>query len=475
MNKILLANRGEIACRIIRTAKRLGMQTVAVYSDVDAQALHVRLADEAYAIGSTRGYLDINHLISVAQAADVDAIHPGYGFLAENAEFAAACALAGIIFIGPSAKVIQVMGSKRHAKQLMQQAGVPVVPGYHGAKQTPSYLKQQASKIGYPILIKPVSGGGGKGMHVVASEADFNSLLATAKREAKASFADDRVILEKYLTHSRHIEVQIMADQHGNTVHVFERDCSIQRRHQKVIEETPAPHLAKQIKQAMYNAAISAAKAIHYIGAGTIEFLKDEDDQFYFIEMNTRLQVEHPVTEMTTGIDLVEWQLKIAAGETLPYQQNNIQQTGHSIETRIYAEDPNHAFLPATGTLIHAQAPKESQYVRLDTGFSKGDTITPFYDPLMAKLIVWDKTRAKAILRLQQALADYQIAGVTTNLDFLQMILASPAFKTGKYSTNTLDTLLKQLIKPKPPASKLILALATLAILCQRQQRANHL
>ena len=406
-DKILIANRGEIACRIARTARRLGIRTVAVYSDADAQSLHVEACDEAYRLGPPpprESYLDGDAIIAVARKAGAQAIHPGYGFLSENELFAAACARAGLVFIGPPPSAIAAMGSKSAAKRIMGAANVPLVPGYHGDDQNPKLLAAEAEKIGYPVLIKATAGGGGKGMKIVEKAADFAAALASAQREAQSSFGDDRVLLEKYLTAPRHIEIQVFADTHGNAVYLFERDCSVQRRHQKVLEEAPAPGMKPAQRRAMGEAAVAAAKAIGYVGAGTVEFIAADtfarDGTFYFMEMNTRLQVEHPVTEMITGCDLVEWQLRVASGEPLPKRQDELAIDGHAIEARIYAEDPERGFLPSIGRLVHLAAPPTGAEVRVDTGVRAGDEITPYYDPMIAKLIVHGEDRAAALRRL---------------------------------------------------------------------------
>ena len=436
--KILVANRGEIACRVIATAKRLGVATVAVYSDADAGARHTRLADEAWPVGpapARQSYLVGETILEVARRSGAEAIHPGYGFLSENADFAAACAAAGLVFIGPPEAAIRAMGSKAESKALMERSGVPLVPGYHGARQDLSVLREAAEGIGYPVLIKASAGGGGKGMRVVASASELDEAVEGAKREAKASFGDDRVLVEKYLTQPRHIEIQVFADTQGNVVSLFERDCSIQRRHQKVLEEAPAPGMDPERRRAMGEAACAAARAVGYVGAGTVEFIA-EGGAFYFMEMNTRLQVEHPVTEMITGLDLVEWQLRVAAGEPLPIPAERLAIRGHAIEARVYAEDPARDFLPAVGTLTHLRQPREVLgHVRVDTGVVEGDAITPNYDPMIAKLIVWGEDRPSAVRRMVAALAEYEVVGVTTNLELLRAIAAHPAFAAGAFDT----------------------------------------
>ena len=435
--KVLIANRGEIACRVISTCRRLGIATVAVYSAADARARHVDLADEAWPIGpapARQSYLVIDKIIDAARRSGAEAIHPGYGFLSENAAFAEACAAAGIVFIGPPPAAIRAMGSKAAAKTLMQRAGVPLVPGYHGDAQDAATLAAAAARIGYPVLIKASAGGGGKGMRIVERPDELAAAIEGAKREAAASFGDDRVLLERYLTRPRHIEIQVFADTLGHIVSLFERDCSIQRRHQKVLEEAPAPGIDPARRAAMGEAAIAAARAVGYVGAGTVEFIA-EDGSFYFMEMNTRLQVEHPLTEMITGQELVEWQLRVAAGEPLPLRQEQLRISGHAIEARIYAEDPARDFLPSIGTLVHLRQPVESAPVRVDTGVRQGDAITPNYDPMLAKLIVWGEDRAAAVQRLAGALAEYEVVGVQTNLGLLRAIVAHPAFARAELDT----------------------------------------
>ncbi|MBB4186373.1 3-methylcrotonyl-CoA carboxylase alpha subunit [Sinorhizobium terangae] len=466
-SKLLIANRGEIACRIIRTARRLGIRTVAVYSDADGYALHVMLADEAVRIGpanAAESYLAIDRVIEAARAVGADAIHPGYGFLSENADFAEAVEAAGIAFVGPPPEAIRAMGLKDAAKALMEQSGVPVVPGYHGDHQDPEFLAAQAAEIGYPVLIKARAGGGGKGMRRVERREDFASALESAQREAQASFGDGGVLIEKYLNRPRHIEVQIFGDRHGNIVHLFERDCSLQRRHQKVIEEAPAPGMTAEVRRAMGDAAVRAAHAIGYVGAGTVEFIADVTnglwpDHFYFMEMNTRLQVEHPVTEAVTGLDLVEWQLRVAAGEPLPKKQGEISIDGWSFEARIYAEDPTRGFLPATGRLAHLSFPDSN--TRIDSGVQQGDSITPFYDPLIAKLIVHAGTRSAALARLKAALKEVQIGGTVTNLDFLIRLTDEQDFRAGRPDTGLIDRTVERLVAPSDPDDE---ALALAAI-----------
>jgi 3-methylcrotonyl-CoA carboxylase alpha subunit len=440
--KILIANRGEIACRVIKTARRMGIATVAVYSDADADARHVRLADEAVRIGAAparESYLVGPRIIEVAKATGAQAIHPGYGFLSENDAFAEQCAAVGIVFIGPPASAIRAMGSKSAAKTLMAKAGVPLTPGYHGDDQDPKLLAREAGKIGYPVLIKASAGGGGKGMRRVDKGEDFAAALASCRREAKSAFGDDRVLVEQYVLEPRHIEIQVFADSLGACVYLFERDCSVQRRHQKVLEEAPAPGMAAERRAAMGKAAVEAAKAVGYVGAGTVEFIAHPDGRFYFMEMNTRLQVEHPVTEMITGLDLVEWQLRVAAGEPLPRTQGELAISGHAIEARIYAEDPDKGFLPSTGRLVHLAPPPESASVRVDTGVEQGDAITPFYDPMIAKLIVHAPDRAGALVRMRTALAQYRIVGVANNVEFLGRLVATDSFARANLDTALIE------------------------------------
>jgi 3-methylcrotonyl-CoA carboxylase alpha subunit len=473
--KILIANRGEIACRVIKTARRMGIRTVAVYSEADAGARHVRLADEAVCIGAPapkESYLVVDKIIGAALATGAQAIHPGYGFLSENEEFAEACAKNGLVFIGPPVSAIRAMGSKSEAKKLMEKAGVPLTPGYHGDNQEPEFLKQQADAIGYPVLIKAAAGGGGKGMRAVDKSADFLDALASCKREAQSSFGDQHVLIEKYLQRPRHIEIQVFGDSHGNCVYLFERDCSVQRRHQKVVEEAPAPGMTPERRAAMGKAAVDAAKAVAYVGAGTVEFIVNQDGTFYFMEMNTRLQVEHPVTEMITGLDLVEWQLKVAAGEPLPLAQEQLRIHGHALEARIYAEDPDKGFLPSIGRLIHLAPPTETINVRVDTGVEQDDEISPHYDPMIAKLIVWDETRERALARMLQALADYRVVGVSNNIGFLSRLVACPAFDQADLDTGLIERERGFLFPEgaEPPAEAWLVA--ALAELIQDQQYA---
>ncbi len=475
-HKILIANRGEIACRIIKTARRLGIATVAVYSEADAAARHARLADEAVLIGpapARDSYLAIDKMIAAARQTGAQAIHPGSGFLSENPAFAEACAAAGIVFIGPSAEAIRVMGSKSSAKTLMEQAGIPLAPGYHGDRQEPAFLRERAERIGYPVLIKASAGGGGKGMRIVERADDFDAALASCRREALSAFGDERVLLEQYLDRPRHIEIQIFGDARGNHVYLFERDCSVQRRHQKVLEEAPAPGMTPDRRAAMGNAALAAALAVGYVGAGTVEFIVGPDGAFYFMEMNTRLQVEHPITEMITGLDLVEWQLRVAAGEPLPLSQQQIQIHGHALEARIYAEDPAKGFLPSTGKLVHLTPPEENLYVRVDTGVEEGDEIGPFYDPMIAKLIVWDANRERALARMLRALAQYRVVGVANNIDFLSRLVASPAFSRADLDTGLIEREREFLFPAGASIPRDVLLVAALATLLREEARAG--
>jgi 3-methylcrotonyl-CoA carboxylase alpha subunit len=465
-SKILIANRGEIACRIARTARRMGVATVAVYSDADAGALHVALCDEARRLGPPpprESYLDGAKIIAIARAAGAQAIHPGYGFLSENEDFAAACEKAGLVFIGPPASAIAAMGSKSAAKAIMGRVDVPLVPGYHGDDQDPALLAREAKKIGFPVLIKATAGGGGKGMKIVHAAEEFAAALASAQREAKASFGDDRVLIERYLTAPRHIEIQVFADAMGSAVYLFERDCSVQRRHQKVLEEAPAPGMTPERRQSMGEAAVAAAKAIGYVGAGTVEFIAEQDGRFYFMEMNTRLQVEHPVTEMITGLDLVEWQLRVAAGEPLPLAQSDLAIHGHAIEARIYAEDPDRGFLPSIGRIAHWRMPAASDRVRIDTGFRDGDEVSPHYDPMLAKLIVWGEDRERAREGLRVALGECEVVGVTTNVTLLARIVAHDSFRSGRVDTGLIDRHRDDLFAAPGPLPERVLAAAAIA------------
>ncbi|MFZ0423801.1 MAG: biotin carboxylase N-terminal domain-containing protein [Xanthobacteraceae bacterium] len=443
-NSVLIANRGEIACRVARTAKRLGMRTIAVYSTADANALHRRVCDEAHWIGEAPprdSYLSIERLIEVAKRSAAQCIHPGYGFLSENADFAEACDRAGIVFVGPPAAAIRTMGLKDSAKALMEQAGIPIVPGYHGERQDTKFLKEKAYEIGYPVLIKPAAGGGGRGMRLVEKHADFAPALEGAIRESQSAFGSGRVLIEKFIPSPRHIEVQVFADRYGNTIHLGERDCSLQRRHQKVVEEAPAPGMTEDLRAQIGAAAVEAAKAVGYSGAGTVEFVADgtrdlRADGFWFIEMNTRLQVEHPVTEAVTGLDLVEWQFRVAAGEKLPLTQSEVRLSGHAVEARLYAEDPEHGFLPAAGKIVALEFPSD---IRVDNGVEKGDEVTPFYDAMIAKLIAHGETREAALGRLVAGLDRTLVAGVRSNVAFLANLCRAEAFRQGEVDTGFID------------------------------------
>ncbi|MEM8500321.1 MAG: acetyl/propionyl/methylcrotonyl-CoA carboxylase subunit alpha [Pseudomonadota bacterium] len=473
-DKILIANRGEIACRVMRTASTRGISTVAVYSDADRDALHVRMADEAVHIGgspSRESYLQFDRVLDAALSTGAQAIHPGYGFLSENAEFCRACEKAGIVFIGPPVAAIEAMGSKSAAKQIMEKAGVPLVPGYHGDDQSDAILKQAADEMNYPVLLKAVAGGGGKGMRQVWSADEFDEALAAARREAKSSFNNDDMLVEKYLTQPRHVEIQVFCDSRGNAVYLFERDCSVQRRHQKVIEEAPAPGMSAKLRQQMGDAAIRAAQAIDYEGAGTVEFLLDSDGSFYFMEMNTRLQVEHPVTEMITGEDLVDWQLRVAAGETLPKAQSELSLSGHAFEARIYAEDPDNDFLPVTGQLAYLSTPEQSEFVRVDTGVVQGDEVSVYYDPMIAKLVTWDESREKALQRLVKALRQYRIAGMKTNIEFLTHLADSEPFRLADLDTGFIEKHSELIFREKEYQSNLVLPLAALYLNLRAQQQ----
>jgi len=444
--KILIANRGEIACRVAATARRMGVKTVAVYSEADAHAKHVQACDEAVLIGGPSprdSYLQWQRILDAAKATGAQAVHPGYGFLSENEEFAQACADVGLVFIGPPPSAIQAMGLKAESKRLMEKAGVPLVPGYHGADQDPALLKKEAERIGFPVLIKASAGGGGKGMRAVYASEEFDAALASCKREAINSFGDDAVLIERYVQKPRHIEIQIFGDSHGDCVYLFERDCSVQRRHQKVLEEAPAPGMTAERRAQMGEAAVAAAKAVNYQGAGTVEFICEQDGRFYFMEMNTRLQVEHPVTEAITGQDLVEWQLRVASGEPLPLKQHELRMNGHAIEARICAENPEGGFLPATGTLHVARWPEHVSFergnTRVDAGVDEGDTISPFYDSMIAKLIVWGEDRAQALARLDAALRYTHIVGLHTNVAFLRRCAATKSFTNADLDTALIE------------------------------------
>ena len=479
---VLIANRGEIACRVARTAKRLGLRTIAVYSEADAGALHVRVCDEAHLIGpaiAAQSYLVIGNIIMAAKKSGAECVHPGYGFLSENAKFAESCAQAGITFVGPPPSAIRAMGLKDRAKALMEKAGVPVVPGYHGDMQDAKFLKQKAYEIGYPLLIKAVAGGGGKGMRRVGKHAEFDASLEAARREAKSAFGDERVLIEKYITAPRHVEIQIFADTHGNAIHLHERDCSLQRRHQKVIEEAPAPGMSANLRAEMGAAAVAAAKAAGYAGAGTIEFIADgasglKSGGFWFMEMNTRLQVEHPVTEAITGLDLVEWQFRIAAGEKLPLTQDKVPLNGHAVEARVYAEDPEHGFLPAAGKLAALDLPM-GEGIRVDTGVETGAEVTPFYDPLIAKVIAHGKTRDEALARLGDALDRTVALGPRTNIAFLAALTRAGKFRSGDFDTGFIDRNLEALGAVPQPLDKAAAALGAARLFARDAARIASL
>ena len=477
-SKILIANRGEIACRVAATAKRMGVRTVAVYSDADRGAKHVAVCDEAVYLGGSApkdSYLKGDAIIAIALDVGAQAIHPGYGFLSENADFAQACQDAGLMFIGPSADAIRAMGGKSESKRLMEAAGVPLIPGYHGDNQDAQFLQQQADSIGYPVLIKASAGGGGKGMRIVENSSDFIDLLDSCRREAITSFGDDQVLIEKYALKPRHIEIQVFGDMHGNYVHLFERDCSVQRRHQKVLEEAPAPGVDAAMREAMGTAAIEAARAVNYFGAGTVEFIVEQREgamNFYFMEMNTRLQVEHPVSEAISGVDLVEWQLLVAAGKPLPKKQDELTINGHAIEARICAENPDNGFLPATGTLFTYQKPEHSTFnvadVRIDDGVREGDVISPFYDSMIAKLIVHAPTREQALAKLDRALAQTRIVGLPNNVAFLRYILNTESFSQANLDTALIEREADELFNQHP------LDLSTLVVTAITQQLASE-
>ncbi len=472
-SKILVANRGEIACRVIRTCRQLGIRTVAVYSDADADAQHVRQADEAYPIGGPRpadSYLRGDAILEVARQSGAQAIHPGYGFLSENADFADAVEAAGLVFIGPKAASMRKMGSKAGAKDLMLAAGVPVVPGYTGEDQSPNVLSREAARIGFPLMIKAAHGGGGKGMRIVHRLDEFIAQLESCQREAANAFGRDRVLLERYVQSPRHIEIQIFGDAQGNAIHLNERECSAQRRYQKVLEESPSPFLTAELRAAMGEAAVKAAHAIDYVNAGTVEFIVDPEGAFFFMEINTRLQVEHPVTELTTGLDLVEWQLRIAAGAPLPLEQQQVPQHGHAIEVRLYAEDPEAGFLPGSGKLQKLVLPETSGQVRIDSGVVEGDTVSIFYDPMIAKLVVWGTDRAAALARLADALAQCEITGPKSNIDFLERLVRHHAVVEGTIDTGYLDRHLEEFMPGHELDTGLLLASATATLLAQEMQ-----
>ncbi|MFE0500519.1 acetyl/propionyl/methylcrotonyl-CoA carboxylase subunit alpha [Lysobacter soli] len=477
-DKILIANRGEIACRVIRTCRRLGIRTVAVYSEADADAQHVRQADEAWPIGGPRpqdSYLRGDAIIEVALKSGAQAVHPGYGFLSENADFADAVEAAGIAFIGPKAASMRKMGSKAGAKELMQAAGVPVVPGYTGEDQSPERLQREADAIGYPLMIKAAHGGGGKGMRIVRASGEFAANLQSCQREAANAFGRDRVLLERYVEKPRHIEIQVFADTHGHAIHLNERECSAQRRYQKVLEESPSPFLTPQLRAAMGEAAVLAARSIDYVNAGTVEFIVGQDGGFYFMEINTRLQVEHPVTEMVTGLDLVEWQLRVAAGDALPLAQDAIAQNGHAVEVRLYAEDPDAGFLPGSGKLERLRLPHAGEGVRIDSGVVEGDAVTIFYDPMIAKLIVHAADRPAALARLRAALATCDIAGPKSNIEFLERLARHPAVVDGTIDTGYLDRHLDEFLAPADEdVTERLIAGATAVLLAQEQDTGRR-
>jgi 3-methylcrotonyl-CoA carboxylase alpha subunit len=474
IRRLLVANRGEIVCRIARTARRLGVTTIAVYSDADRNAQHVRTADEAYHLGpspAAMSYLDIEKLIALAQRVGADAVHPGYGFLSENAQFAKRCQDAGLIFVGPPASAIQSMGSKSASKAAMAAVGVPVAPGYHGDEQSASRLIEEAARVGFPLIIKASAGGGGKGMQVVNSAAEVAAAVESAQRLARTAFGDDRLLMERYFPKARHVEVQVFADSHGQVLSLFDRDCSVQRRHQKIIEEAPAPNLRDDVRASMAQAAVKSAQAVGYVGAGTVEFLVDDAQNFYFMEMNTRLQVEHPVTELITGIDLVEWQLRIAQGERLPRTQAQLSQRGCAVEARLYAEDPAHEYLPSVGQITHLRWP-ERPGLRLDTGVEPGDEVSTYYDPMLGKIIAWGESRATAIELLHRALSEVEIVGVTTNRALLMSVLADKEFRRGAVGTDFLNVRRAKLLFGEPPAAGPDIALA--AVWCAAKNTGGN-
>jgi 3-methylcrotonyl-CoA carboxylase alpha subunit len=475
IRRLLVANRGEIVCRIARTARRLGVTTIAVYSDADRHAQHVRVADEAYYLGpapAAMSYLSIDKLIALAKRVGADAIHPGYGFLSENARFAQACQDAGLIFIGPPASAIESMGSKSASKAAMAAVGVPVAPGYHGDEQSVQRLIEEAARVGFPLIIKASAGGGGKGMQVVKSAAEVPAAVESAQRLARTAFGDDRLLMERYFPRARHVEVQIFADSHGQTLSLFDRDCSVQRRHQKIIEEAPAPGLRDEVRASMAQAAVKSAQAVGYIGAGTVEFLVDDAQNFYFMEMNTRLQVEHPVTELITGIDLVEWQLRIAQGERLPCVQAQVSQRGFAVEARLYAEDPAKDYLPSVGRITRLRWPENVPGLRLDTGVESGDEVSTYYDPMLGKIIAWGESRATAIELLHRALSEVQIVGVATNRALLASVLADQEFRRGAVGTDFLTVRRAKLFFGEPPAAGPDIALA--AVWCAAKNTDNN-
>lgn len=477
IEKVLIANRGEIACRVMRTAKKMGVRSVAVYSDADRHAMHVAMADEAYHIGpapSQQSYLCMEKVLEVAKKSGSHAVHPGYGFLSENTEFAEACQQEGIIFIGPPSSAIRDMGIKSTSKYIMAAAGVPIVGGYHGEDQSNERLQAEAVLIGYPVMIKAVRGGGGKGMRIAQTDSDFLEQLESARREARKSFNDDVMLVEKFVEDPRHVEVQVFGDQHGNAVYLFERDCSVQRRHQKIIEEAPGPGISAEVRKKLGEAAVKAAKAVDYVGAGTVEFIMDAQHNFYFMEMNTRLQVEHPVSEMITGTDLVEWQLRVAAGERLPLLQDDIILNGHSFEARIYAEDPNNDFMPGAGPLLHLSTPQADAETRIETGVREGDEVSAHYDPMIAKLVVWGEDRSSALKKLRYCLRQYNIVGLNTNIDFLLSLSAHPEFEAGNVTTSFIPRHYAALFPAPSAPSGVTLCQAALGLLLQERRRTQE-
>nr|KAF6382836.1 methylcrotonoyl-CoA carboxylase 1 [Pipistrellus kuhlii] len=476
ITKVLIANRGEIACRVMRTAKKMGIQSVAVYSEADRNSMHVDMADEAHFIGpapSQQSYLSMEKIMQVAKISAAQAIHPGYGFLSENMEFAELCKQEGIIFIGPPSSAIRDMGIKSTSKSIMAAAGVPVVEGYHGEDQTDQCLREHAGRIGYPVMIKAVRGGGGKGMRIARSEKEFQEQLESARREAKKSFNDDAMLIEKFVDTPRHVEVQVFGDHHGNAVYLFERDCSVQRRHQKIIEEAPGPGIKPEVRKKLGEAAVRAAKAVNYVGAGTVEFIMDSKHDFYFMEMNTRLQVEHPVTEMITGTDLVEWQLKIAAGEKIPLSQEEITLQGHAFEARIYAEDPLNNFMPGAGPLVHLSTPPADLATRIETGVRQGDEVSVHYDPMIAKLVVWAADRQAALTKLQYSLRQYHIVGLHTNIDFLLRLAGHPEFKAGNVHTDFIPQHREELLPSRKATAKEFLCQAALGLILREKAMSD--
>ncbi|CAL8396296.1 unnamed protein product [Boreogadus saida] len=476
IEKVLIANRGEIACRVMRTAKRMGVRTVAVYSEADKHSMHVAMADEAYHIGpaaSQQSYLSMEKVLEVAKRSGAHAVHPGYGFLSENTEFAEACKQEGIIFIGPPSSAIRDMGIKSTSKYIMAAAGVPIIGGYHGEDQSDERLQAEAVQIGYPVMIKAVRGGGGKGMRIAPTDADFLEQLESARREARKSFNDDVMLVEKFVEDPRHVEVQVFGDHHGNVVYLFERDCSVQRRHQKIIEEAPGPGISAEVRRKLGEAAVKAAKAVNYVGAGTVEFIMDAQHNFYFMEMNTRLQVEHPVSEMITGTDLVEWQLRVAAGERLPLLQDDIVLSGHSFEARIYAEDPDNDFMPGAGPLLHLSTPPEEAETRIETGVREGDEVSAHYDPMIAKLVVWGRDRSSALKKLRYCLRQYNIVGLHTNIDFLLSLSAHPEFEAGNVTTGFIPRHYAALFPAAAPPAGATLCQAALGLLL-RERSLTH-